>query len=185
MVQNMETKRALGLLLLAGAFFCPNPLMAATQGTLGATSSASSVVSLAIDNLFRISDTIDMDLGTYSGAGNMTADHDICVYTNGSGSYSLTITSDATMPGGEFAVEDVTQTHQLPMEVRWNSGTGIAGNTAVSYGTPLSGTGANTTSSDCSVAGKSANLQVNFLEAYLQTASATGYSSTLTLMVEP
>jgi len=159
---------------------------AATQGTLGATSTGTSVVTLTIPALFRISGIGDLALGTYSGTGTMTANDDICVYSNSSGNYRVRITDNSEMTANQFAVENAANTGQIAMEVRWNDVIGITGNVAVTYNTPLaSQTGANTQTTDCSVGGLKANLQVNFTQANLLAAPASAYSSTLTITIEP
>jgi hypothetical protein len=159
--------------------------MAATDGTLGATSTGTSAVSLTISPLYKISGIADIALGSYSGTGALTGNDDVCVYSNGGTTYHVKVTDDTALSSASFAVEDATHTFQIPMTVKWNSATGTTGNAAVAYNTQLAGTGANTTSSDCSVGGNSANLQVNLDATALQAAPAAAYSSTLTLLIEP
>ena len=159
--------------------------MAATDGTLGITSTGTAVITLVIPQLYRISGIGDFAFGTYSGSGSMTANDDICVYSNSSNSYKIRITDNTNMTANTFAVENTENTHQVPMELRWNSTTGTAGNVAIAYNTPLTANGANAVSSDCSSGGLSSNLQINFAQADLQSSFATAYSSTLTLLIEP
>jgi hypothetical protein len=178
-------KKILAAAVLVTVVFSAGRLMAATDGTLGATSTGTSVVTLTIPQLYRISGVADLALGSYSGTGTMSGNDDVCVYSNGATTYGIQITDNTNMTSNTFAVEDAAHTKQIPMAVRWNSTTGTSGNVAVTYNTRLAATGANTSASDCSTGGNSANFQVNFIQADLQAASAASYSSTVTLLVEP
>lgn len=179
----MKKILAAGVILAATAMTSYHAI-AASDGVLGATSTGTAVVTLTIPERFQISDMNDIALGSYGGAGDLTGNDDICVYHNGDGSYQVTITDNSALTVG-FAVEDAANTVAIPMQVRWNDQTGTAGNAAVTYNTPLVSTGANTSTTDCSVGGLSANLEVTLLEADLQAAPAAAYDSTLTLIVEP
>ncbi|MCW9015528.1 MAG: hypothetical protein OQJ89_01045, partial [Kangiellaceae bacterium] len=53
-------------------------VMAATQGTLGTTSTGTLDITLDIDNLMRVSNLDDINLGTYAGAGNLTGSDAFC-----------------------------------------------------------------------------------------------------------
>jgi hypothetical protein len=183
--QRQRIKRVLALLLLITVVLGAGSLMAATDGTLGTTSTGTSVVTLTIPQFYRISGVADLSLGSYSGTGTMTGNDDLCVYSNGVTTYKIRMTDDTTMTSNTFSIENAAHTKEIPMAVRWNSTTGTGGNSAVTYNTQLSGTGANTTSSDCSSGGNTANIQVSFAQADLQAASAAAYSATLTLIVEP
>ena len=82
------------LLMTAGvltmAAFASQGANAATQGTLGATSTGTSLVSLTIAAQYQITGLTDLALGAWSGSGNMTANNDVCVYTNDStGNYQI------------------------------------------------------------------------------------------------
>jgi hypothetical protein len=178
------TNRILALALLATAVGAGEAL-AATQGTLGSTSTGTSLISLTIPTLYKITDVADIALGTYSGSGTMSGNDDLCVYSTGSTSYHVQMTDDATNTPANFAVDNAGHTVSIPMAVKWNSTTGTAGNSAVTYNTAFAGTNANTSAADCSVGGKSANVQVNFIQADLQAAPAAPYSTTLTMIIEP
>lgn len=159
---------------------------AATNGSLGLTSTGSTVVTVIIPNIFKISGVNDLTLGTYSGTGTMTGNQDLCIYTNReTGSYRVTVTDDTPLSPSGFAVQDQTNTRQIPFTVRWNGTTGTSGNLNMNYNTRRTFSGANTQSTNCSVGGNSANIQVSFTQANLQAVGGGSYSSTLTLFVEP
>ena len=176
-------KKLLAVALLAMTALTAGNAIAATDGTLGATSTGTSPVTLTIPELFRISSLADFALGAYAGTGTMTSNDDVCVYHNGDGTYQVTGTDDST--GATFAVENAGNTAVITMEVKWNDITGTAGNAALIYNTAMPSTAANTTIDDCSVGGLSGNLQVNFTQADLQAAPVGAYDSTITLLVEP
>lgn len=159
--------------------------LSATDGTSGATSTGTAVITLVIPEVYMIGSMANFSLGTYSGSGDMTANDDLCVYSNGNGTYRTVIIDSTSLSPAGFAVQDTTNTRQIPMQVYWNNHTGITGNSAVSYNTPVSMTGANTQSSVCATGGLSANMQIRFLQANLQAAFAGAYSSTLTVLIEP
>jgi hypothetical protein len=129
-----------------------------------------------------------LDLGTYSGGGNISDNDDVCVWTNAaSGLYRVTARGDGGSPGQHlFTVSKVGDATQvLPYSVRWNTQSGTAGNFSLTHDqitTNLSG--ANTESSTCaSGPSATANYQVLFdQEALLAVRSGT-YRGTLTLII--
>ncbi len=180
-----NTIKALALIALIGGIGSAGNSYAATQGTLGATSTGTSVVTMSIAEAFQVSDIADIPLGAYSGTGDLNGNDDLCVYHNGDGSYRVTVTDSSTISAAAFAVEDAGNANEIAMSVFWNDTTGTVGEAAVTDGTAITTlTGANTTISDCSAGGLSANIHVTLLEAALQAAPAGSYDSTLTIVVE-
>ena|ERR1022692_2236002 len=173
------------LLMTAGvltmAAFASQGANAATQGTLGATSTGTSLVSLTIAAQYQITGLTDLALGAWSGSGNMTANNDVCVYTNDSTGNYHTLVTDSS---GTSAFKVKSGANAIPYTVNWNHVSGVVGNVAVTYGIALLVTGANTSSVTCGGL-KDANYQVTFLSAALAAASAGSYSTTLTMVIEP
>jgi hypothetical protein len=154
---------------------------AATDGTLGSTSTGTLSITLGIQDLVRISGLADMALGNYTGAGDLNSNEDVCVYRNGpSGQYKVT----ASASEGAFALK--AGSNAIPYKVYFNDATGVSGETLLTY-SAISGaqSGANNQSVDCSVGGKSSNVHVQLLETDLQAAAPGAYSGTLILTVEP
>lgn len=158
---------------------------AATQGSLGATSTGTAVITVVIPAQFKIGGINNFALGGYSGSGSMAANQDICVYTNGSGSYKVLVTDDTSMTPTGFSVQNGIATSSIPYKAYWNNTTGTAGSTQLSYNSPLLRTGANVLSTNCSVGGKSANIEVVFAQADLRKGVTGGYSGTMTIVIEP
>lgn len=159
--------------------------IAASDGTLGATSTGTSLVSLTIGAVYQITGLADLALGTYGGAGNMTGNDDVCVYTNdATGNYNVRITDDSGMSVGAFSVQNAGSTADIPFTVNWNDVSGTVGSAAATYNTPLASTGADTASATCG-GGNNANFEVSLLQADLQAAPADSYSATLSIVIEP
>ncbi len=158
---------------------------AATQGSLATTSIGTAVITVVIPAQFKISGVNNFSLGSYAGSGNISANQDICVYTNGSGSYRVRVTDDTSMSPTGFSVQNGISTSDILYKIYWNNTTGTTGSTQLTYNAPLSRTGANVLSTNCSVGGKSANIEVTFAQTDLRKAVTGGYSGTITIAIEP
>lgn len=171
---------------LAAVVMMSQGAAAATQGSLGSTSTGTVGVSVTIPQKYRITSLTDITLGTYSGTGDLTGNDDVCVYTNdATKAYHVLITDSSSMTPSGFGVQNAGATASIPMTVAWNSATGTSGNAAVTYNSSLAGSNANSTSVTCATGGESANLQVTLAAADLQAAPADAYSTTLTIVIEP
>ena len=185
MVKLREDALTTVLALFAAVATICFDVVAATQGTLGTTSTATSVISITVPPNFKLSGFSDFSLGKYSGSGTMTANEDLCVYSNGTGSYHVVITDDSTLSPSGFSVQNSNATVDIPYTVKWNNTTGTSGNASAAYGGSHAGSGANVTSPTCSTGGLTSNLQVNFTQANLRAATGGLYSTNITAMVEP
>lgn len=156
---------------------------AATDGTLGPTSTGSLSITITIPPRVRISNVADLALGTFTGTGDKTAADDVCIYTNDpAGTYRVTATGDGT--GGAFTVNDGAS-NELAYSLRWNDQTGTTGNVLLTSGTALTGqSGANTTASDCG-GSNTANIEATITESELSLGEAGSYSGNVTILVEP
>ncbi|MDD9900171.1 MAG: hypothetical protein OXT65_04260 [Alphaproteobacteria bacterium] len=156
--------------------------LAASDGSLGSTSTGTSDVSLSIAAVYQITGLADLALGAYAGTGNMTGNDDVCVYTNdASGNYNVRITDSSTLSAADFSVQNAGSTSDIPFTVSWDDGGGAS---AVTYNTQLASANADTSSTTCS-GGTNANFAVDLLQADLQAAPADSYSTTLTIVIEP
>jgi len=159
--------------------------LAATDGTLGATSTATSTVSLTIPQRYQITGISDFAFGNYSGSGDLTSNDDVCVYTNDSTrQYKVRITDSSSLSPSGFSVQNAAGTAHIAYTVKWNNQSGTNGNQNVSYNSHVNGENANNSSASCNGA-RNANLQVNVAQAALQAASGGAYSTTLTVVIEP
>jgi|GEM_PF-955841 len=77
------------LATLVALLFLSSPTRAAVQGPQGNTSSSGSVdVDLVLGLLTRISGLNDIALGTWSGAGSLTGNDNLCIGRTGAGFFS-------------------------------------------------------------------------------------------------
>jgi hypothetical protein len=173
--------------LLATTALVSGKVIAATDGTLGATSTGTSVISVTIAAVYQITGLADYAFGTYGGVGAQTINDDVCVYTNdAAAAYNTTMVDNSEMTAGAFQVETAANTAQIAYTVDFNDVAGVVGTQAVAYNTPLASTGANTTDPTCTAhTADNANIRVNFTQAALQAAPAGAYSATLSTTVGP
>ena len=170
----------------------------AGDGSLGSTSSTTSVVTLVVTNAVKITglDNIDFSNALYSsdndgyGAGDssgISANDDFCVFVNGAGTYSLTATSAAgsfSLTGAGSDANSGNANDTIAYTV------GLAGSTSPSTSavTYNSATGVFTGSQDrdCSDAGgTNANVNIMLTDTVLRTALSDTYTDTITLLVSP
>ena len=150
--------------------------IAATDGTLGSTSTGTSIINIAKQNAVQITDVDDIDLGT---AGNLTAtateSDSVCVFSS-TGAYNITLSST----NGSFELSDTNTTTNIPYSVDWTVGTAT---TAV-YNTAITGLVGDSTAVDCG-ATTNATFSVSVTAANFNAADPGNYSDTLTLLVQP
>lgn len=174
-VKGISISLSLGLLLSGYAF-------AATDGTLGATSTGTSDISLTVPELILISGMADVSFGTWSGSGDLDGNEDVCIYTNkAAGTYVVTATGDGA--ANAFTVTDGSNT--IAYAVAYNDVSGTTGEAALTTNVQSAQqSGADTSSQSCG-GSDNANFHVTVTEANLLAAPAGAYSGTLTLVVEP
>ncbi len=160
---------------------------ATVNGPLGATSTATTDVTVVIGDYLKISDLDEIAFGAYSGSGHLDGNDDICLYYSGSGDYRVTITDDSNdLTPNSFQVENTSNTEEVNMDVYWNDKTGVSSRKLLTYGIALTKqSGANNLSNTCSVGGLTANLSVNLRQGDLKAVSGGYYSSELMILVEP
>lgn len=158
--------------------------MAASDGNLatgaGATSTGTSVVTLTVPDLIKISNLNDITM-TYNGTDAYTGTDDVCVYRNVTGAYGVTAQSANDPNGdgttGQFVLADGGGTSTIEYSVDW-------GATTLTEDTLESGfTNADTTQVECGGTGN-ITVNVNATDAQVGAATATGaHTDTLSLMV--
>ena len=182
--------RLVSFALLGFLVFISGYAHAATQGSLGTSSTGIANISITKAVQARISDISDMTLGSWSVAdGAVQLTSNVCIYSS-TGSYRLT----ATGSGLANIFTLTSNGNLLPYSVAWNAGGAGA---LASTGTALlagiqSSTFANAdqASSTCS-GGGSANdtarvvVNVSALAMELAIGSTTPYTGTLTMLVTP
>ena len=163
---------------------------AATQGTLGATSTGSANISITKAMQAQITDIQDMTLASWSiGDGAVTLTTNACVYSS-TGSYKVTATGSGTANAFTLA----SGSNSLTYSVTWNAGgAGGLANTGTALTTNVqsaSFSNASTSSATCSgggAANDTARVIVGITNSAMVAApaSATPYTGTLTMLITP
>jgi spore coat protein U-like protein len=177
--------------LVAGAliaFVASTNAQAATQGSLGSTSTGTVSISATVPAKVQISGLTDFAFGTLDPTTATSTAKNVCVWSNtATKGYNITATGSYTGSSGT-AFKLSNGTTQLDYGVEWaasadqSTGTNL---TANSVATGFTSTA--TTPSCASGASPTASLMVKFSTAQMQAAvgSATAYTGTLTLVVAP
>ena len=175
----MKTHNKVLATVIAGLF--SSAALAATDGTMGATSSGQIDINLEVLDSVEITALNDIDFGQYGGTdtGDINAGDAYCVYRNGGDGYTITPSSS----NGKFALVGVLG-DEINYSVKLNgAATGAASASAVAYNS-ASATFSGSSARDCG-ATDNASVDVSVTESDLRTASTDTYSDTLILLVSP
>jgi hypothetical protein len=166
------------MLLFLGFIRCA---AAASDGTVGATSTGTANLSISIPGFVIIKGVANISLGTWSGSGDLSANDNVCVYTNlGTAKYRVTATGN----GSSNAFTVSATGNSLPYKVYWNQVTGTTGQVELTSGQVLlNQTTSNNSSSAC--AADTANFQITILSSDLLAARPGAYTGNVTFLIEP
>jgi hypothetical protein len=150
--------------------------MAATQGTLGATSTGNFLITAVLQDLVQVSSLDDLNLGTYPGTGALSGSEGFCVYRNGTGAYTATLTGS----GAASAFTIASGANTMAYTVTYNGSAIITGGTTATQA-------GNSSVTDCGGANvaNNATIAVNITQAVLQASPTGTYTGTLTILVSP
>jgi hypothetical protein len=157
---------------------------AATQGSLGATSTGSISIGASVPNRVQISGLSDVSFANQDPATAALSAQSICVWSNTSTKgYNVTASGSGTANAFTLANGALT----APYTVEWAQTSGQSSGTALATGTALTGQKSTATNALCASGPSStASLIVKMTTASLQTMqAATTYTGTLTLVVAP
>jgi len=147
--------------------------VAATVGSLGATSSGTSVINLDKQEVVVATDISDLHMGLAGSLNStVTASDDVCVYTS-TGAYSLNISSS----NGSFYLSDDNATTDIPYSVGWGTD---SSNDVVAYNTDISGLLGDSRSINCNEL-PNALLSISVTAPDFNAADPGNYTDTLTL----
>ena len=183
----MQLKNALTALAAGVALATTGLAMAASDGSLGndagggtAASTGSTVISLDVPKLIKISDMQDISM-SQSGTNYVGSDQ-VCVYRNVTGNYRVTAQSgnDGTSgagngTSGNFFLNDGSGS-EVNYSVTWNGA-------SLTEDTPKTGlTSSETTNPNCT--SPNVTLEVTATESQVGAATSTGsHTDTLSLIV--
>jgi hypothetical protein len=157
---------------------------AATQGSLGATSSGTVSISASVPSRVQLTGLTDVAFTNQDPAVAAANAQNVCVWSNTSTKgYNVTATGSGTSSAFTLANGSLT----VPYAVEWAGSSGASSGTALATGTALTGLTSTATSPTCSSgASSTASLIVKISTANLQSMqAATSYTGTLTLVVAP
>ena len=179
-----QMRRGAWLIALAAGTLAASSAYAASDGTLGATSSGTVGITASVPSRARITGLVDVDFTNQDPAIAASSAQDVCVWSNtATKGYTITATGDGA--GSAFTLTDGSTT--VPYSVQWNSSAGQTSGTALSTGVASSTLTSTATQQICSSGpSASASLIVGISTTDLSTmAAATSYTGTLTLLITP
>jgi len=139
-------------------------------------------VQIRVAESVRVSALDNINLGSWSGTGNLSASETFCVYSNNSAAaYNVLITSTQQDGSGNFRMTNAGLSTYIAYTLSFADSAIGASTTVKSLA--ISGIGNNAASNCAGI--DNARLDVNFLEASLSGVSSDVYTDTLTLLVAP
>lgn len=171
-------QKTLRPLLIASAVFSLGAVQAATDGTLGATSTGTVVISVATASQIQVSGLSDIALAL-QGSGDVTGDTAACVYRNGAGTYTITATGSGASSAFEISDGGV---NTMDYTVTYDDGTGVQ---ALAASTVLAGRSNADLASPTCAGGSNGTIAATVAAADFSGAPAGTYTGTLTLVVAP
>lgn len=169
-------------LLLAGT--AAVPAVAATQGSLGATSTGTVAISASVPARARLSGLNNVTFANANPANAASNAQSVCAWSNTvTKGYRITATGSGAGSAFTLAAGGLT----VPYSVQWNATSGQTSGTALTAGTQSGGFVSTATNQLCaSGPNASASLIVGITANDLQTMQAsTNYTGTLTLLMTP
>jgi hypothetical protein len=160
------------------------PASAATDGTVGATSTGTVGISASVPSRVRITGLADVAFTNHDPVAAASSAQDVCVWSNtATKGYSIV----ATGSGASNAFTLTNGSATVPYSVQWSGTAGNTSGTALSTGTAATGLVSTATNHQCaSGPSNTASLIVGISTADLGTMqAATSYTGTLTLLVAP
>ena len=158
--------------------------LAATQGSLGSTSTGSIAIGASVPNRVQISGLADVSFANQDPATPAANAQNVCVWSNTS-TKGYNVTASGSGAGSAFTLANGAAT--VPYSVEWSGSSGQTSGTALTSGSALTGLTSTATNANCASGPSStASLIVKISAANLQNMqAATNYTGTLTLVVAP
>jgi hypothetical protein len=183
-MQHFSRSAIFALAAVAAPLALPTAANAATQGSLGATSTGTVAISASVPSRVRITSLGDVAFTNQDPGTAASNAQDVCVWSNtATKGYSVT----ATGSGASSAFTLANGANTVPYSVQWNNAAGQTAGTALVAGTASTGKTSLATQNQCSSGpADSASLVVGISTTDLGTMQAgVNYTGTLTLVVAP
>ena len=157
---------------------------AASQGSLGETSSGSIGITLSVAGRVQISGLSDVAFVAVSPDAAAMSAQDVCVWSN-TATKGYSVTASGSGAGDMFELASTSRTASY--SVAWNDAAGQSAGTPLSAGAALSGQTSSAASPDCTSGGAdSSTLIVTVDPVALQNVEPdTTYAGALNLLVTP
>jgi len=157
---------------------------AATQGSLGATSSGSISIGASVPNRVQLTGLADVSFTNQDPSTPAANAQNVCVWSNTS-TKGYNVTATGSGAGNAFTL--ASGASNVAYSVEWAGNSGQSAGTALATGAALTGLTSTATNATCSAgASSTASLIVKIPAANLQNMqAATTYTGTLTLVVAP
>jgi hypothetical protein len=175
--------RAIALLGLTA--LTATPVVAATNGVLGATSTGSVQISVSVPSRVQITGLTDISFANAEPNGQALSAQNNCVWSN-TATKGYTITATGSGTGGAFTLASGALT-PVSYAVQWNQSSGQNSGTALVASTASGGFVSTAAVPTCATTPSStSSLIVTIAQSQLQAMpSLTTYTGTLTLLVNP
>ncbi|WP_088306585.1 hypothetical protein [Novosphingobium sp. B 225] len=162
----------------------PSPVLAATQGSLGATSTGTISISASVPARARLSGLADVAFTSVDPTTAASNAQSVCAWSN-TATKGYTITASGSGAANAFTLANASLT--VPYSVQWNATAGQTSGTGLTAGTASAGFVSTATNQNCaSGPASSASLIIGIAASDLQTMqAATSYTGTLTLLMTP
>lgn len=174
------------VLALAMLFTFTADCFAASDGTVGATSTGTSDITLTIPEYVIVRNMNDFALGSWNGTGAIDSNDDINIAGNddqGTPSYQVTLSGSGAASAFTIVRTAPAAGPTIAYTVAFNDVTGTAGGVAATATTPITAqTGIHQVLTTVTT---NANIRVQITLANLQAAPRGSYSGTLTIVVAP
>jgi hypothetical protein len=172
------------LALAAAMALTAAPAAAATQGSMGNTSSGSVLIAASVPGRVQLTGLSDVSFTNQDPSTAASNAQNVCVWSNTS-TRGYNVTATGSGAGNAFTLANGAQT--VGYNVEWSGSSGQSSGSALASGTALNGLTSTATAAGCtSGPATSASLIVKIPTANLQTMQAAlSYTGTLTLVVAP
>ncbi|MFN7024894.1 MAG: hypothetical protein ACK4QP_10300 [Pseudorhizobium sp.] len=182
-IGSLPQRALIGSFLLASASLSA-PALAATDGTLGATSTGTVSITASVPSRVRISGLTDIDFTNQDPATAASSAQNVCVWSN-TATKAYTITATGSGAGSAFTLSNGSAA--VSYEVQWAGISGAMAGTTLTAGSASSSFSSTATNQNCaSGPSASASLIVGLGTGALSAMNAgANYTGTLTLLVTP
>ena len=180
----MTRTRLLCASLACIGFMLDCPAIAATQGSLGTTSTGSVSINASVPNRIELTGLTDVAFTNQDPTVAAASAQSICVWSNTS-TKGYYVTASGSGTASAFTLASGAST--VPYSVEWAGSPAQTSGTPLTAATALHGLVSTATNPTCATGpGSSASLVVRIGTADLQAMqAATTYTGTLTLVVAP